>query len=193
MHIQNTKPLMDHQHFKLWFLNQILKNSEQHRLCICEECQRDYGSCDLFKSCKLSVEKQKQAVLPSNDLPTIYSSSDKFLTDDTSADTATIVIVPDSVVAAAAPESSSDTFWIIKATEDVDCFNPKNERDDYGHVIPAGNIYMKGHLLERVCTLKDSTLFNLSKKKYLYKDSVVYPFVEIEEGKNVLMLSNTDI
>ena len=35
-------------------------------------------------------------------------------------------------------------------------------------------------------------LFNLSKKiHFFYKESVVYPFVEIEEGKKGLMLSNT--
>ena len=56
--------------------------------------------------------------------------------------------------------------------------------DDYGHKIPTGMKFLKGHFLELVSTTKDSTIFCLSKKvTYFDKETVVYPYVEIEAGK----------
>ena len=164
------------------------------RLCICKKCQEEYGSCDLFQSYPLITEKYTLASLRSNVLSATTFTVDKVTASSLCADTANLFILHNSYVAVAAPESSSDTFWLIKVT-DVDCCELEEKSEDgYGHIIPAGNIFMQGHFLEIVFTLKDSTLFKLStdKKTFFYKESVVYPFVEMEEGKKGLVLNNSE-
>ena len=65
--------------------------------------------------------------------------------------------------------------------------------DDYELKIPAGMVYHSGHFLERddrYSSVK-ATVFNLSKKvTYFYKESILYPFLNIEkDSKERLSLS----
>ena len=65
--------------------------------------------------------------------------------------------------------------------------------DDYGHKIPARMKFLIGHFLEQVSTTKGSNIFCLLKKvTYFYKETVVYPYVEIKAGKKGLLLKSTD-
>ena len=52
----------------------------------------------------------------------------------------------DSVIAVVAPESSSDTFWLIKVTN-INCSEIEENQEVYRHSIPVENIFMKGIFL----------------------------------------------
>ena len=54
----------------------------------------------------------------------------------------------DSIVAIAAAETSSDTMWFVKVTQEVE-FSDKNMEDGYGNIILMGQCYLKGNFLER--------------------------------------------
>ena len=96
------------------------------------------------------------------------------------------------MVAVAADELSPDSNWFIKFVQKKFVSN-ENVTTDYGHTIPAGFEYTKGHFLERVKT-KSSEIFKISSKfTYFYNESVVYPFVNINETDKGHVLENKDL
>ena len=93
-------------------------------------------------------------------------------------------------LAVAALTESLDSIWLIKVNE-TNCVSTIECVDDYGNKIPAGINFLKGNFLERDNTTKTSTIFRLSKKStFFYKETVVFPYVEIEEHKRGLVLQN---
>lgn len=52
----------------------------------------------------------------------------------------------------------------------------EDEKDDYGHTVRASHESIQGHFLEKINS-STGHHFKLSKKLFLYKESVVYPFV----------------
>ena len=59
-------------------------------------------------------------------------------------------------------------------------------KDDYNHEVPKGVIHLSGHFLEKDekrSSLK-SNVFKIAsnKKTYFFMESIVYPYVNIEEG-----------
>ena len=93
------------------------------------------------------------------------------------------------------PKSSQDTVWITKVIE-VNRVDPVNESvDSYKHIVAPAIIHLAGHFLaknEKTSTLK-STMFKLSTDiTYFFKESIVFPYVNIQEGKKGLTLSMTD-
>ena len=66
---------------------------------------------------------------------------------------------------------------------------------DGDNEIPAGMMFIKGHFLEKVTekSNKKVTIFKMAEKiSFIYKESIVYPFVNITESKKGYTLSNTD-
>ena len=100
-----------------------------------------------------------------------------------------------SYVAVAAPESSHDTVWIIKVAEVNRIRLQELSTDSYHHEIAAGIIHLSGHFLEKVekrSSIK-SNVFKLSEGiTYFFKESIVYPYVNVEERENELTLSMQD-
>ena len=97
-----------------------------------------------------------------------------------------------SVVAVAAHKSSQDIIWLIKITEN-NCFSHEIEKDSFGNTIVTGERFLKGNFLERSHTEKDHTLFQLNKLvTYFYKDTIIYPFVSLQETKKGIKLMNSD-
>ena len=75
-----------------------------------------------------------------------------------------------------------DPFWIIKVTE-------VNRIDE------KGQVHLAGHFLEKNDrrTTAKKMVFDLSKKlSFFFKESILYPYVNIEEGKSGLALEMTD-
>ena len=103
-------------------------------------------------------------------------------------------ILPNSFVAIAAGREDSDTVWFVKVI-DVNLTSTKEEEDDYKNVIPAGNVFISGNFLERDTVAKKSVTYKINENKimYLYKESIVYPFVNFKEKKDSkLALENED-
>ena len=73
------------------------------------------------------------------------------------------------------------------------CVSNGQDMDDYGHNIPYGIKYLKGHFLERKHHSATYQLFTLSKMAtYFYHESIVYPYVNISAEKKGFVLKNSD-
>ena len=86
-------------------------------------------------------------------------------------------VLPGSFVAIAA-DDPTETFWFVQVI-DVNLSSTKNEVDRYNKVIPPGTIYVSGYLLEKDTIGKKSVSYRINKSKltYVYKESIVYPYV----------------
>ena len=116
------------------------------RLCICDQCSIEYGSCEIFSEYILDVSK-----------------------------------------------GSVNSIWFMFVKE-VNVISDYDETDDYGHVIPPGNIYHIGSFMEKQSDGTKSTLYKLSKKtSFFYKKSILFLFVNFKERKHGHPLSNTDL
>ncbi len=102
-------------------------------------------------------------------------------------------IVPEAYVAVAADNTSNDTIWIIKVIEANRC-STENEMDDYNNVIPKGTVFFTGHFLEHVMIGTRCMIYKLIKDKttHFYKESVVFPFVNIKDERKGLVLNDED-
>jgi len=102
-------------------------------------------------------------------------------------------LVSGTVCAVAADDSSSDTVWFIKITGNK--IANEEVKDDYNHVIVAGNFYIEGNYLERQYETNKGHYFNVTKKKsvYFFQESVVYPFVLFQEKGGKLFVTNDTI
>ena len=147
------------------------------RLCMCDLCMNEYGSCQLFESYSLRVQDLHQPNLRSVEEPQPEVVGEETVND---------FILPDTIVAVAAPKKSIDTVWFIRVVE-VNRVRETMEVDSYGHQIPAGMVHLSGHFLERDdrYSSKKATVFSISRETtYFYKESILYPFVNIQEDNN---------
>ena len=145
------------------------------RLCICNECKLDHGSCSLFETCELQVCFLKEPMLRSQNFEHNAASSQKATSD---------FFLAGSVCAVAADAKSYDTVWFIEIIDEGFAHND-NIVDDYGHQIALGQNYLIGHYFERdFSSSKHEQLYTCMKKKiFFYKESVVYPFVNFQSNK----------
>ena len=78
-------------------------------------------------------------------------------------------------------------MWFVKVVKV--CLSQEDKKDDYGHPIRAGHEHIHGYLLEKIST----STGHLSKKvTFFYKESIVYPFVQLTETKNGFQISDID-
>ena len=153
------------------------------RLCVCQSCEDEYGSCELFQEYPLMAHGVNHVQLRS-EVPSSAEIDDEIQNAD--------FISPDSVVAILADAGSMDTVWFIKVIKN-ECISNGKDTDDYGHSIIAGARYITGNFPERTSYLTAQQVFRLSKKvTFFYKESVVYPFVNIIENKKGFVLKNKD-
>ena len=121
-----------------------------HRLCFCETCQEDYGSCGLFNQYHLNHHELNQiylrSYLPAPSVPTEGDSVDSNF------------IAPESIVAVAADTNAMDTIWFLKV-KDINCVSINDSMDDCGHIIPKGMTYIKGNFLEVLYHSTKCTLY----------------------------------
>ena len=57
-----------------------------------------------------------------------------------------------------------------------------------------GQSYLKCHFLERIHSTSKGHIFKIEhlKKTYFFKESIIYPFVQLSETKKGLFLSNNE-
>ena len=98
-------------------------------------------------------------------------------------------LTAESVVAVANEKDSQDSVWFIKIT-DNDCVEKEIMFDSYHNSIIPEVRFLKGHFLERSDIGKDYTLFKL--ETYFCRETILYPFVPLQERKKGLKLGNSD-
>lgn len=160
------------------------------RLCLCNLCKEDYGSCQLFSEHQLTSYNLNQVFLRSNNQTSTEDEIDLADEDEIYMNN---FVTPESYVAVAADKKSPDTVWFIKVIE-ADCESATDEEDDYGNIIPKGATYFKGNFLERVNETIKLEVYKLSKKTtYFYKENILYPYVNFNETKKGLTLNKRDL
>ena len=158
------------------------------RLCICDECQKDYGSCKLFKEYDLVVQQLNKQNLRFNFTdPGIDGDND----DDEMNESATNeILLPGTIVALAAEKKSTNTFYLIKVSRKNGA-KQYDDADDYGKMITRGHKHLEGHFFEKICG--SDRRYKLSKKtSFFYRESVVYAFIQMEETKKGYKLSDEE-
>ena len=135
-------------------------------LCVCVKCQIEYGSYELFSQYILEVEQVKKMNVRS-------AQTEEFLEESVVNE----FLMADSICAIAADSRSSDTVWFVRLHS-----NPEQATayitDDCGHNIAPGQTYIHAFYYEKQKTTRNSQVYLLMNKvAYLYRDSIVYPYV----------------
>ena len=158
-------------------------------LYICDSCRQDYDSCSLFQNYDLVVENLNKINLQSN-----YDH--KNINDGVERDEETTyhnyILLPVSVCVIAADNKSIDAVWFVQI---IGKFNsPENVIDDYGHTASTGEKYMLGQFLEQVHDQITREKYKLMHKKKMifYRESIVYPFVNMSEINGLCIISSRD-
>jgi hypothetical protein len=94
------------------------------RLCICDLCKESYGSCALFEDFDLDVNYLKTTILRSD-----VSDQDHVISEE--------LVIPESVCAVAASESSHESVWFLRIESEEEVVT-EDLVDDYGHNITKG-------------------------------------------------------
>ncbi|XP_066925552.1 uncharacterized protein [Clytia hemisphaerica] len=154
------------------------------RICICSECEESYGSCSLFKEYEMVV----------GDLNHTSLRSDGALIQNEKVRVTSDFIIPGTVCAIAASDNSSDTVWFVLISSDEMSSNDVTT-DDYGHSIPQGEEYFKGHYLEKHSSKRSADYYQATNKiSLISKASVVYPFVDFEKNnKDLVIITNVEL
>ena len=166
----------------------VFKSNSDHlkavkRICVCQQCQNDYGSYNIFSSYPIICDELNKKYLQSNVTEQTTSTDSSAICD---------FIVADAFVAIAAKETLMGLIWFIKVTK-IGCVGNGKDIDNYDHIIPTGVGYMIGHFLEKSSQSTKSQTYTLSKKlTFFYKEIVVYPYVNFQPCKNGFKLKMSD-
>ena len=145
-------------------------------------CKVEYGSCNFFETYTPIVNQLR--------VPTLRSDYQNFQQDQESdPESDDISLSKDLVVAVAAADNSLDTVWFVKIIEEMR--TDKNAvKDKYGNTIQAGQPFLSGHFLE---STRHPNYYTESKKTtYFYKESVVYPCVQVEHTKKGHLITSEE-
>ena len=147
-------------------------------------CIVEYGSCSLFKSHTIEVQE----------LNTVHLRIDKPPPEIVGQENVNKFITPQSVIAVAAPKTSTDTIWFLKFVE-TNKMSVEKVVDDYQHEIFPGMVYNVGHFFEKneKCSTYKKTVYHLAEKfTFFYKENILYPYVNLQDGKTGPFLSMED-
>ena len=154
------------------------------RLCVCEKCLVNYGSCRLFHKFSLNVRQLKENILKSASVVENETENGEVHKD---------FIMPGSLCAIVASENSPDTVWFVKinSAEDV---AEKNMIDDYGNTIVPGHKFFQAKYLEKLIEKKHRQVYKEKRKiAYIPKTSIVYPFVNFKKETDKYIIDNNEL
>ena len=98
---------------------------------------------------------------------------------------------PDSICVIVADASSQDLVWFLKTDEIKELI--EDSVDDYGHHVASGSPVMKGRYTERASEKSNRINYRIMKKNaYVFKESVGYPFMNVEIRKKFNFIRNND-
>ena len=152
-------------------------------LCSCYECiNTKYGSCSLFRTHILESGVLNEISLHSN-----YHAvnQDEELSNKADDPLDKSLIANNTLCAIVADHNSADTVWFVLIL-DSDCCDENNPvTDAYGHTVPTGQLYNQCYYLEKHNELRKGVVYKVNKKNgYIYKESIVYPVVNMEVNHN---------
>ena len=149
-------------------------------LCGCNLClTSNYGSCELFSEYNMETGDLNKFSLCKEFQ--YYSKDDEI---EESIEISNLVC-NNQILAIAVEHSSIETVWFVYVIN-IDCVDhSSNNIDDYNHNVPKFQPYILGNYLEKLSEKKKGVIFQRSLKNvFIYKESIVYPLVEFEQGCN---------
>ena len=159
------------------------------RICVCDKCMLDYGSCSLFNEYQLVIQELNKISLRSNIEPP--PEADAVEQEDRSYLGG--FLLSGSVCAVAADKKSINTVWFIHILEEK--VAETVIIDDYGQKINEGFKYFRGNYMEESKSSKEGALYKIDTKRTtcFFKERIVYPFVRFDERKNGFFLQNVHL
>jgi hypothetical protein len=144
-----------------------------NRICTCQKCLADYGSCSSFQEYEIQVSTFQPKTLRSQFNPPMAKSGEE--RDDIDE-----IIYEDAVIAVAADDKSADTVWFVCITSKEET-SDKIQIDGYGNKVPACQPYIAGVYLER------------SKHPNVYQKAKKNPFVDATPTKRGYLIPDTKL
>ena len=94
-----------------------------------------------------------------------------------------------------APEKSSETVKFVKIVEHhINNAEFESVTDDWGQQIGPGHTYIEGRYCLPKKAKRNGTIYKIdSRKVYLFKECIVYPFVQFEVLGADLFLATTEL
>ena len=82
-----------------------------------------------------------------------------------------------------ADTKSTGTIWFVYSIDVEEALD--EQLDSYGHAIPPGHMFVRARYLERMGNTNKGQKYKLMLMEVcLYKESIVYPFVNMEQKKD---------
>ena len=167
-------------------------------LCVCDTCLTDYGSCDLFYSPRFdTTENRARKPVTRQDLDDDIDEDDQDQPTEEDEENFDIEYSTPGTVCAIAADSQDTHFYLVLINDNHTA--ETDIKDTLGHPVIMGQNYISGYYLEKSYDTKKGTLYYVNDKEevYFYEDSLVYPFVNVEEkgstkDKKKFFLSNED-
>ena len=116
------------------------------RLCVCDKCQLEYGTCELFKEFTLDIKHLKKNTLRPAFLDSLGKNTHQSIID---------FAIPDSICAIGAYDKSHETVWFKKIMHGEQTAKD-NITDDCSHSILPGQKFIEGRYLEKVLEQKNT-------------------------------------
>ena len=146
-------------------------------LRICKVCmEKEYGSSSLFQEYDIVIGQLKKIALRANVEETTTESHPEVVLNFAQADT--FVAIPKN------NKNQSNTVSFVEVV--AQCTNEGKKRiiDEWGQVIEGGQSYLEVRYLSKYSENNKGYRYKVDKRKmYIFKESIVYPFIQAERGK----------
>ena len=151
---------------------------------MCESCLDRFGSCNLFQTYDPSVSHLKKPALGS----TCLDVNNPEENDESNNNE---FILPGSVCTMLSDSKDTESFWLIsivairETADDI--------VDDYRHHVQRNQQYIECHYLEKDDKTKKGHIYRMdSKIAFVFKECIIYPFVNIKQSGSKYILSDED-
>ena len=114
------------------------------RICICERCLNEYGSCELFRELTLTLTcNQLNKTCLRSQFNDDYIGIEKRDEGEGEEETDVNSLCIDSVVALAASKKSLDPFYLMKITQE-ECLADEDRKDSWGEKVMKDQLHLCG-------------------------------------------------
>ena len=114
------------------------------RICICERCLNEYGSCELFREFTLTLTcNQLNKTCLRSQFNEDYIGIEKRDEGEGEEETDVNSLSIDSVVALAASKKSLDPFYLMKITQE-ECLADEDRKDSWGEKVMKDQLHLCG-------------------------------------------------
>lgn len=159
------------------------------RICVCEKCISDYGSCNLFSSHVLNAKKLNDVCLRAG----LLKKKQNDIVDETEEDGPFIgdYLIEKTFCGIAAETNAFDLVWFAYVIEG--CVATEIITDDYNHQVSPGQQYFKCHFLEKCRETNKYKAYKMEKRvAFIFRECIVDPLVSFDIVKEEYHITPTN-